>query len=195
MQGGFDCICWWSPKIKNNLCCLHPWCTGGKATMCPDYKGLAANELIVLYRSLYGIDQYVTSKYYIPSKRFNQPASALMSHNSVPTRLSCGCWSLSKQSSQLPWVTLNWLPVYHRTRVHVSGLWEDVRCGLGNMPTVHRKTWIGIKHATFLLFGFNLSGFLPVLTHLCLHLFPPSSLLCKSCLSHKPNKATEIRFL
>lgn len=142
-------------KKKNNLCCLHPWCTGGKATMCPDYKGLAANELIVLYRSLYGIDQYATSKYYIPSKRFNQPASALMSHNSVPTRLSCGCWSLSKQSSRLPWVTLNWLPVYHRTRVHVFGLWEDVRCGLGNMPTVHRKTWIGIKHATIFAFWFQ----------------------------------------
>lgn len=88
--------------------------------MCPDYKGLAANELIVLYRSLYGIDQYVTSKYYIPSKRFNQPASALMSHNSALTVLSCGCWS--------SWVTFNWSPVYHRTRTHVSGLWEDARC-------------------------------------------------------------------
>lgn len=75
--------------------------------MCPDYKGLAANELMVLSRNLYGIDQYVTSKYYIPSKRFNQLASALMSHNSTPARSTCRCWSPSKQPSRLPWVTLS----------------------------------------------------------------------------------------
>lgn len=35
---------------------------GGGGTMCPDYNGLAANELIVFYRSLYELDQYVTRK-------------------------------------------------------------------------------------------------------------------------------------
>lgn len=36
---------------------------GGGGTMCPDYNGLTANQLIVFYRSLYEIDQYVTSKH------------------------------------------------------------------------------------------------------------------------------------
>lgn len=121
VQGWFWLYFLMEPKNKTIYAVFIPgvwW--GGEATMCPDYKGLAANELIVLYRSLYGIDQYVTSKYYIPSKRFNQPASALMRHNST---LLLEGWVVGAG------VTLNRSAVYHRTRAHVSGLWEDVRCG------------------------------------------------------------------
>lgn len=128
-RSGFDCFIFGLHQKMQSMLSSSLVYGVGEATMCPDYKGLAANELIVLYRSLYGIDQYVTSKYYIPSKRFNQPASALMRHNSTPRGLSCGGWSLSKRSSRLPWATLNRSAVYHRTRLHVSGLWEDVRCG------------------------------------------------------------------
>lgn len=67
-------------------------------------------------------------------------------------------------------------------------MWTNITQAEETRRMYVEKTWIGIKHATFLLPGVGVSGF-PALTHLCLHLFPPSSRLCKSCWSRKPNKA------
>lgn len=55
-----------------------------------------------------------------------------------------------------------------------SGRMWDVdrhQTGLKNMPTVDRETWIGITHATFLLFGSSVSAFylfwLPIFPPAC----------------------------